>query len=143
MTADFTGAEHPPADIERASERTIRGGDFLRRALTQIANVDVLSSDEIGEVVFVTPAPAIAVTEALAAAGVEIAAEGTWEGTVRASVGWWHRRSQLLGLAAGVQAFLAGEPIVAVESDRFDSIPTDLPRRRLGTIAPPDREELD
>lgn len=143
MTADFSGAGHAAADVEGASERARRGADFLRRTLTQIAKVDVLSFDGNGEVVFVTPAPALSVVEALAAAGVAIAPEGTWEGTIRASVGWWHRRSQLVGLAAGVQAFLDGEPIVRVESDRFESIPADLPRRHLGTIAPPEREELD
>lgn len=136
VTADFTGeALHHPPDAGGTAERAAQAAHYLGRLLEQIAGVRVLPRASGLAVTFITPAPASALTEALAVAGAELRAEGTWESTVTAVVGWWHRRNQLVDLARAVEAFLAGLPVSKIETDRYDEVPTDLPRRRLGTIA--------
>lgn len=136
MTADFTGETScDPPDPELASDRAAQAAHYLGRLLEQIAGVRVLPREPGPAVNFITPAPASALIEALAGAGAELRAEGTWESTVTATVGWWHRRNQLVALAQAVEACLASLPLSHIEADRFDEVPTDLPRRRLGTIA--------
>lgn len=131
MTADFTAERsHLAPDSGQAKERALQAADFLRRLLKQVAGVRLLEDGVGAKVTFLTPAPASALVDALAKAGTQIRSEGTWESTVSATVGWWHRRDQLIGLASGVEEFLAGQPLAPVESDRFETIPIDLPRRR-------------
>jgi hypothetical protein len=50
------------------------------------------------------------------------------------TLGWWHRREQLDGVAAAVGAVLAGKDPAPIDADSFDQIPDDLPRRRLNRI---------
>ncbi|MGI8517376.1 MAG: hypothetical protein ACR2ME_03405 [Acidimicrobiia bacterium] len=136
MTADFTGeTSYDSRDPGLAADRAAQAAHYLGRLLEQIPGVRVLSQAPGPAVTFITPAPASALIEALAGAGAELRAEGTWESTVTAVVGWWHRRNQLVALAQAVEAFVAGLPVSQIEADRFDKVPTDLPRRRLGTIA--------
>ncbi|MFN2487254.1 MAG: hypothetical protein ABR609_11730 [Acidimicrobiia bacterium] len=136
MTADFTGeTSYDPPDPRLAADRATQAAHYLGRLLEQIAGVRVLPLAPGPAVTFITPAPASALNEALAGAGAELRAEGTWESTVTAVVGWWHRRNQLVALAQAVEAFLAGLSVSPIEADRFDEVPFDLPRRRLGTIA--------
>ena len=145
MTADFTGHNSrstgtqtvPPSGDERA----LQGADFLRRLLKQVAGVRLLDPVAGARVRFLTPAPAVALIKALSAVGALVEADGQWESTVAATVGWWHRRAQLVSLAAGVEAFLTGTRVLPIEDDRFDEVPQDLPRRRLGTIDRPDQQE--
>lgn len=145
MTADFTGQNSrstgnqavPPNGCERA----LQGADFLRRLLKQVAGVRLLDPGAGERVRFLTPAPAASLIEALSEAGALVAADGQWESTVAATVGWWHRRAQLVGLAAGIEAFLKRAPITPIDEDRLDEVPQDLPRRRLGTIDRPDQQE--
>jgi hypothetical protein len=75
--------------------------------------------------------------EALGTAGAMIAAEGTWEGTIKVVVGWWHHRSQLRALADAIESFLKSGRIASIRADDYETIPDDLPKRRLGTIASP------
>jgi hypothetical protein len=143
VKADFTGNLNPPtADAARASERALQGADFLRRCLKQVAGVDLFGPNDRALVTFLTPAPAASLIEALSQAGAMVRSEGTWESTIAASVGWWHRRSQLTGLANAIEAFLTSRILDPIEHDRFDKVPRDLPRRRLGTIAQPEPEEF-
>lgn len=145
VTADFTGPSSYPvppyASLATGHERALQGADFLRRLLKQVAGVRLLDPGAGEKVRFLTPAPAAALIEALSAAGALVEADGQWESTVAATVGWWHRRTQLVGLAAGIAAFLAGGSVPPVEEDRFDEVPQDLARRRLGTIDRPDQQE--
>jgi hypothetical protein len=151
VTADFTGQNStstgsqlvPPFASLAATrqERALQGADFLRRLLKQVAGVRLLDPAEGEKVRFLTPAPAADVIEALSAAGARVEADGPWESTLAATVGWWHRRTQLVGLATGVAAFLTGAPVPLIEEDQLDEVPQDLPRRRLGTIDRPDQQE--
>jgi hypothetical protein len=135
VTADFTGEGSSPAPNQtRAAERSEQGADYLRRCLRQIPGVDLLATNRAGEVKFTTPAPSARLVEALASAGADLRSVGPWESTALAAVGWWHRKRQLSGLADAIGAFVEGKDLTAIEPDRFDSIPDDLPRRRLGTI---------
>ena len=145
MTADFTGQNSTSAKTQsvppNGDERALQGADFLRRLLKQVAGVRLLDPLVGERVRFLTPAPAAALIEALSGVGALVEADGQWESTVAATVGWWHRRAQLVSLAAGVEAFLTGNRVLPIDEDRFDEVPQDLPRRRLGTIDRPDQQE--
>lgn len=118
-----------------AATRACQAADALRRRLAQIRDVKFPIERPLGRTVTVIlPIPAVAVVEALADEGTAVSAAGFWEGALSVTLGWWHRRRQIDGLAAAITALVAGSPPTPVPPDRFDRIPDDLPLRRLDTI---------
>jgi hypothetical protein len=124
-----------PTIRARAGQRIRTGADALRRRLAQIPGVSFVIEHQVGAgVTFVTPIPGVEVVAALAEAGASLEPAPIWEGGVIASIGWWHTRRQIDELCAGIAAAVDGLSPKPVNADRYDSIPDDLPLRRLDTI---------
>jgi hypothetical protein len=123
-------------DILRlAGLRSLQAAEGLRRRLQETPGLSWPVRYPAGRTVtFVTPLPATVLRAALSSIGVNIGADGWWEGLVTLTLGWWHRRDQLDGVAAAVTAVLAGKDPAPITADAYDEIPDDLPRRRLNRI---------
>jgi hypothetical protein len=107
----------------------------LRRRLQEVPGLSWPVSHPAGRTLtFVAPLPVTVLREGLSSVGVSIGADGWWEGLVTLTLGWWHRRDQLDGVAAAVMAVLAGRDPARVPADSYARIPDDLPRRRLNRI---------
>ena len=121
--------------LTEAGLRSLQAADGLRRRLQEAPGLSWPVQYQAGRTVTcITPLTATTVKEALSAVGVSIGGEGWWQGLVTFTVGWWHRRDQLDGLAAAITAVLTGRGPEPVTADTFDRIPDDLPRRRLNRI---------
>jgi hypothetical protein len=133
-----SGTHWPQADrapLRDAGLRSLQAAEALRRRLQEVRGLSWPVRYPAGRTLtFVTPRPANVLRDALSSAGVRIGAGGWWEGLITLTLGWWHRREQLDGVAAAVMAVLAGRDPAPVVADSYDLIPVDLPRRRLNRI---------
>ncbi len=132
------GTQWPEADLETlhdAGVRSLQAAEALRRRLQEVPGLSWPVRYPAGRTLtFVTPVPVTVLRAGLSSVGVSIGASGWWEGLVTLTLGWWHRRDQLDGVAAAVMAILAGRDPAPVTADSYDQIPDDLPRRRLNRI---------
>ena len=118
-----------------AATRARQAADALRRRLAQIRDITFPVERPLGRTVTVIlPIPAVPVVDALADAGAAVGKAEFWEGGLSVTLGWWHSRRQIDGLATAIASIVAGSAPAPVPPDRFDRIPDDLPLRRLDTI---------
>jgi hypothetical protein len=130
------GPSREPGWLHRAAERSLQGAEALRRRLVAIPGLQWPVVRPAGRTVTcLAPIGGAEVKEAIAQAGVLVdAPPGWWEGVVTFTVGWWHTRAQLDGVARALAAVLAKGIPEPVADDSLDRIPEDLPRRRLNRI---------
>jgi hypothetical protein len=114
----------------------LQAAEALRRRLAEIPGLQWPVDRPAGRTVScLTSRAGVEVKKAILEAGVLIdAPPGWWEGVISFTVGWWHTRAQLDGVARALAAVLAGRRPEPVAGDGFDRIPEDLPRRRLNRI---------
>ncbi|HUO45563.1 MAG TPA: hypothetical protein VM470_01885, partial [Acidimicrobiia bacterium] len=122
--------------LHLAGERALQAAAALRRRLGQVPGLRWPVVRPAGRTVTcLAPIPGQKVQETLADVGILVDAPTTWwEGIVTLTVGWWHTRVQLDGLAAAVAEMLAGRSPAPLPPDSFEAIPDDLPRRHLNRI---------
>lgn len=130
-----TWPDADPEILTEAARRSLQAAEGLYKRLQEVAGLSWPIMYPAGRTLTcVTPMPSRTVQEGLRPAGVEIGVGGWWEGIVTLTVGWWHTRAQLDGVAMALAAVLVGGSPQPVVDDRFDHIPDDLPRRRLNRI---------
>jgi hypothetical protein len=128
--------EVPAGQVERWGERALQAAAALTKRLQQVPGLRWPVRRPGGRTVTVLGSlSASVIKNRLETAGVVLATPYPWwEGILSISVGWWHTRRQLDGLAVALAAAISGDPVPPVEPDQVEEVPDDLPRRRLNRI---------